>query len=275
MTIRSLATALGAEICGVDLSHPVDSAVFQKIRTAFLANLVLVFRNQDVSPKQQVAFTKLFGTVEPHPLRSRRGHEDHPSVFVLDNRPGRPSARNDFWHTDISFAEAPPQLSVLHAVTALEKKGDTLFANMYAAYESLSNELKRSLLTMRAVHNAAKLAERNKTFPGTDGRQIQHIPPPVVHPVVRTHPDTGRRALYVNPYFTSHIVGVEREESLALLASLNAHATRPKNLYRHCWRTGDLIMWDNRCTMHYAVYDYDDSMPRLMHRTTAAGERPT
>ena len=274
MTITPLSPALGAEIGEVDLSSPVSDAEFREIRQAFLDNLVLVFRKQSVPPRVQVAFTERFGAVEPHPLRSRRGHDDHPGVFVLENRPGKPSARNDFWHSDISFSEKPPQLSVLHAVVALEGKGDTLFANMYAAYEGLPNPLKQSLLTMRAEHSAATLARRNEESPETDGRQIQRIPPPVEHPVVRTHPETGRLALYVNPYFTSRLIGVEEEKSVSWLASLNAHATREENLYRHRWQPGDLVMWDNRCTMHYAVYDYDDTLARLMHRTTAAGDRP-
>ena len=274
MTITPLSPALGAEIGDVDLSGPLGDAGFREIRQAFLDHLVLVFRNQDVSPRTQVAFAERFGEVEPHPLRSRRGHEDHPGVFVLENRPGKPSARNDFWHSDISFSERPPQLSMLHAVVALEGKGDTLFANMYAAYESLPNPLQRRLLTMRAEHNAARLARRNERSPATDGRPIRSIPPPVDHPVVRTHPETGRRALYVNPYFTSRLIGIDQRKSIPLLASLNEQATRPENLYRHGWRPGDFVIWDNRCTMHYAVYDYDDTMPRLMHRTTAAGDRP-
>ena len=275
MTITPLGSGFGAEIGEVDLSCAVSSAVFRNIHQAFLGNMVLVFRNQNVEPRSQVAFTELFGTVEPHPLRSRRGHEDHPGVFVIENRPGRPSARNDFWHSDISFGEKPPQLSIFHAVVALEGKGDTLFANMYAAYESLPDELKHSLLPMQAEHSAARLARRNEESLATDGRQIKHIPLPVEHPVVRTHPESGRRALYVNPYFTSHIVGMEKEKSTQLLTSLNTHATREENIYRHSWRSGDLVMWDNRCTMHYAVHDYDDTMPRLMHRTTAVGDRPT
>ena len=274
MTITPLNPVLGAEIVEVDLSGPLSGAAFREIRQAFLDSLVLVFRNQSVPPRAQVAFTERFGAVEPHPLRSRRSHEDHPGVFVLENRPSKPSARNDIWHSDISFSEKPPQLSVLHAVVALEGKGDTLFANMYAAYEGLPDPLKQSLLTMRAEHNAARLARRNEESPGTDGRQIRHIPPPVEHPVVRTHPETGRLALYINPYFTSRIIGIEEEKSTSLLASLYAHSTREENFYRHCWRPGDLVMWDNRCTMHYAVHDYDDTMPRLMHRTTAAGDRP-
>ena len=164
MTITPLSRALGAEIGGVDLSNPLSETAFREIRQAFLDNLVLVFRNQSVPPRAQVAFTERFGAVEPHPLRSRRGHEDHPGVFVLQNLPGKPSARNDFWHSDISFSEEPPQLSVLHAVVALEDKGDTLFANMYAAYESLPDALKQSLLTMRAEHSAGATS-RTKTLP--------------------------------------------------------------------------------------------------------------
>ena len=272
LTVRRLGRALGAEVAGAGLAR-LSSDEFAQIRRAFLQHLVLVFRGQKIRPLQQVAFTERFGPVEPHPLGSRLGHEEHPAVLVLENRPGKPGARNDFWHSDITFGEEPPLCSVLHALTVTPGRGDTLFCNMYAAYENLPTGVKSEIGGLRAVHTSLPLAERNKEA-GSDALLIRDVPPPVEHPVARTHPETGRKAIFVNPYFTSHIAGVSAERSRQLLDALQAEATKPENIYRHRWQPGDLVMWDNRSTMHYGVYDYDDSMPRLMHRTTAAGDRP-
>ncbi len=269
IAVRAASGALGAEITGVDLSQPLDDGTFAEIRRAFLENLVVFFRDQQLDPKRHLEFTKRFGPVEPHPLGSRRGLDDFPEVMVLENRPGKPGPRNNFWHSDISFAERPPALSMLHAVDVSEGPADTVFCNMYTAYEELSPRLRTILDGLGAVHDAYHLVtERPSRVPA------QEVPPGVVHPMVRAHPESGRRALYVNPYFTSHIEGMTRAESRPLLEYLYAQATRHENLYRHSWRIGDVLMWDNRCAMHYAVRDYDDSLVRYLHRTTAAGDRP-
>ncbi len=267
--IRPASGALGAEISGVDLSRPLDDDVFAEIQQAFHDHLVLFFRDQTIDPADQVAFTERFGPTEPHPLGSRRGLDDHPEVMVLENRPGKFAPRNDFWHSDISFAEKPPALSMLYAIEATEGRADTMFCNMYAAYEELSERLRTILDNLDAVHDAEQLVNEVPSRV-----QAREVPPGVVHPVVRTHPGSGRRALFVNPYFTSHFAGMTREESRPLLEYLYARATRHENLYRHKWRVGDVLMWDNRCAMHYAVRDYDDSLPRYLHRTTASGDRP-
>jgi len=271
-TVRRVGPALGAEVAGVDLAR-LRGDQFAGIQRALLDHLVLVFRGQQITPLQQVAFTERFGGVEPHPLGSRPGHEDHAAVLILENRRGKPGARNDFWHSDITFGEEPPMCSALHALEVTPGRGDTLFCNMYAAYENLAVEIKSEIGGLRAVHTSLPLVERNNQA-RSDGLPIREAPPPVEHPVVRTHPESGRKAVFVNPYFTSHIAGVGAERSRQLLDALHAEATKAENIYRHRWRPGDLVMWDNRCTMHYGVYDYDDSMPRLMHRTTAAGDKP-
>ncbi len=268
-----LAGALGVELRGIDLSRPPDEDTSEAVREAFYGNNVVLFRGQSLSPAEQVGFTARFGAVEQHPLRSRRGVDGFPEVLVLENRPGRPGARNDFWHTDISFAERPPGTSVLQALIVPEGHGDTMFCNMYAAYEELSPGLRRMLDGLTAVHTADALVRRNSEE-ASDGRPIAEAPEPVAHPVVRTHPETGRKALYINPYFISHFAAMTVAESRPLIDYLSARASRPENVYRHRWREGDVLMWDNRCTMHYAVRDYVDTMKRLMHRTTAAGERP-
>ena len=267
--VRPASGTLGAEISGVDLSRQLDDDVFAEIRQAFLEHLVIFFRDQTIDPAHHVAFTERFGAIEPHPLGSRHGLDEHPAVMVLENRPGKLGARNDFWHSDISFAERPPALSILHSIEAPEGRADTMFCNMYTAYEELSGRLRTVLDSLDAAHNAEEVI--NEVPSRT---QVRDVPPDVVHPVVRTHPESGRRALYVNPYFTSHFEGMTREESQPLLDYLYARATRHENIYRHKWQVGDVLMWDNRCAMHYAVRDYDETQPRYLHRTTASGDRP-
>jgi taurine dioxygenase len=266
---RRLSGALGAEILGVDLSRPLDDATFAEIRDIFLDNIVIVLRDQAITPAQQAAFMERFGKVEPHPLGSRRGVEGHPQVMVLENLPGKLGPRNDIWHSDLSYDEVPPAASMLFAITMTEGRADTMFCNMYAAYEELSDGLKRVLAGLTAMHTAEPLV-----LEVPSRLAIRQAPPAVEHPVVRTHPETGRKALYVNPWYTSHFAGWTPEESRPLLEYLFQRATRPENVYRHHWRVGDVLMWDNRSAMHYGVRDYDDTMPRLMHRVTASGDRP-
>lgn len=269
ITVRPAAGAIGAEISGVDLSAPMDDALFAEIRQAFLDHVVVFFRNQTISPADHVAFTERFGALEPHPLGSRRGLDDHPEVMVLENRPGKLGPRNDFWHSDISFAERPPALSMLYAIDVTEGPADTMFCNMYAAYESLSETLRGVLDGLNAIHDADILVNEVPSRVAAE-----EVPPGIAHPVVRTHPESGRKALFVNPYFTRHFDGMTAEESQPLLEYLYKHATRHENIYRHSWRVGDVLMWDNRSAMHYAVRDYDENLVRFLHRTTAAGDRP-
>jgi taurine dioxygenase len=273
MKLTRLSGALGAEVRGVDLAR-LDAATGAAIRDAYHEHLMLVFPDQSLSAPEQVAFTEQFGPVEPHPLRTRDTVDGYPTVLILENRPGRPGAPNDYWHSDISHAECPPSASVLHALEVPEGRGDTMFCNMYRAYEALSGGLCEMLLGLRALHSG--MATYARSLGNSDARPIDpsEIRPPQAHPVVRTHPATGRRALYVNPHFTTGFDGMTEEESAPLLRILYDVATRPENVYRHHWRVGDVVMWDNRCTMHYAVRDYTEDMPRLMHRTTAGGEIP-
>ena len=273
ISVSPLAGTLGAKVDGVDLTSPLGEELLHEIKSAFYEHLVLVFPEQSIAPADQVAFTRQFGPVEGHPLSPRKGVEGFPEVLVFANKPGTPGSRNDFWHSDISFAETPPAVSVLYGRTITPGCGDTMFCNMYRAYEELSEGMRRMLDRLTALHTSEALALRNRDT-NSDGLPIFEIPPPSRHPVVRTHAVTNRKALYVNPYFTSQFNEMTRDESRPLLEYLYARAARPENVYRHSWNQGDLLMWDNRCAMHYAVYDYDDSQPRLMHRTTAGGDRP-
>lgn len=270
---RPLCGALGAEITGVDLSQPLDDALFAEIQAAYHEYIVLVFPEQDWTPAQQVAFTARFGPVEEHPLRSRPGLAEHPEVLVLLNKPGTRGARNDIWHSDISFSETPPLGSVLHALQVPEGHGDTMFCNMVKAYAALSPALQAMLRPLKALHSAAGLAARNNAG-DNNASPIASVPEPIEHPVVRTHPGNGCLALYVNPWFTERFAGMTVAESRPLLDYLAAEATRPENVYRHRWRRHDVVMWDNRAAMHYAVRDYDEHQVRILHRTTAVGDRP-
>ena len=274
MKISDAGGALGARVEDVDLSR-LDDETAKAIYDAFHENLVLVFPDQDPDAASQVRFTELFGPVEPHPLRTRDTVEGFPAVLILENREGLPGARNDYWHSDISHAERPPSASVLHALKVPEARGDTMFCNMYRAYELLSDGMRNALKGLKALHSG--MATYTRSLERNDARAINpaDIKPPRAQPLVRTHPVTSRQALFVNPHFTTCIDGMTEEESRPLLDTLYGIATRPDNIYRHRWNPGDVVMWDNSCTMHYAVMDYTEDMPRLLHRTTAGGDIPS
>ncbi|MDA7948519.1 MAG: TauD/TfdA family dioxygenase [Hyphomicrobiaceae bacterium] len=271
--IAKLTPNIGAKVTGVNLAERLDKATFDALKAALLEHLVVHLPEQDLPPGAQINFTERFGAVEPHPLGSRKGHPEFENLLVLENNPNRRGARNDFWHSDISCAPTPPALTVLHAITVPQGKGDTLICNMYRAFEELPEDVKTKVDGLTAEHSGEAIHRRNEAA-DTDGAKSIDVPPPEVHPVVRRHPETGRRALFTNRFFTTRFTGMTEEESAPLLEMIEARATEPDNVYRHHWQPGDLLIWDNRCTMHYAVYDYDPSEPRRMHRTTAAGDRP-
>ena len=272
--VRRLCGALGAEVSGVDLSKRLSNEAARAVVDAYHDHLVLVFRGQSLDPAAQIAFTRLFGEPHEHPLRTRASVDGFPEVLIIETRPGRMGARNDYWHSDISHQERPPSASILHALAIPDGLGDTMFCNMYRAAETLSPGMRRLLGGMRAVHSGEATMRRAQQERGTDALPVDSVPPPRAHPVLRTHPGTGRRALFVNPHFTESFAGMTKEESAPMLDYLAEHSTRPENVYRHRWAVGDVVIWDNRCTMHYAVRDYDDTVRRKHHRTTASGERP-
>jgi taurine dioxygenase len=273
ISISPLSANIGAEVSGIDLSQNLSDEVFEVIHQAFLDHLVLLFRNQDIPPAAQIAFTEHFGAVKPHPLRARKGHPEFENLLKLENRAGLRGARNDFWHSDISCAPKPPAATLLHALTVPDGKGDTMFCNMYRAWECLPPDLKEQVYNLTAVHSGEAIRRRNAAA-DTDGNKEMTVPPAETHPVVRKHPETNRQALYTNRFFTTNFTGMSVSQSASNLEKIEQQATQADNIYRHHWRRGDTLLWDNRCTMHYAFYDYDESTPRLMHRTTAAGDRP-
>jgi taurine dioxygenase len=277
--VRPLAGALGAEVGGVDLARPLDDACFAEIERAFHQYQVLQFHDQILTPEQQIAFTRRFGPLNRSPYVTHM--DDYPDIIAVLKEADEKgiSTFGNAWHSDFSFLERPPLGSVLYAREVPTHGGDTLFASGYAAYETLSPGLRRVLDGLNAMHAGRPY--------GTDGppadlklsrsigiaRGRPEADREIAHPVVRVHPATGRRALFVNEIYTTRFEDMSEAESRPLLKYLYHHAIRPEFTCRLSWRTHSLAMWDNRCTLHYAINDYDGQR-RLMHRTTIEGERP-
>ena len=275
--ITPVAGALGAEISGVDLAR-FDDATFEKIRRAFTDHLVLFFRDQSLSPEDQVTLTRRFGPVLRVPYVAHL--KEHPDVIaVLKEAEERQiSTFGNAWHSDFSFLAEPPAGSLLYALEAPSYGGDTLWSNMYIAYEALSEGMRRMLEGLKAIHTGKPYGRQGGAgIKGSKSIQITRGDPEAdretAHPVIRTHPESGRKALFVNAIYTTRFQGMTEAESRPLLDFLFEHAIRPEFTCRFRWSPGALAIWDNRCTLHYAVNDYDGSR-RLLHRTTFAGERP-
>jgi taurine dioxygenase len=278
--IRPVAGALGAEVGGIDLSRPLDAAAAAAVHAAFRDRLVLFFRGQRLTPEQQMAFTRLFGLLAKTPFV--KPMDGYPYVVrVLKEAEERGiSTFGNAWHSDFTSEPAPPLGSVLYALEVPEHGGDTMFANMYLAYEALSPGMKRMLDGVKAIHVGKPYGTKYgppKSMKTSTSIEIERNRPEadreVAHPVARTHPITGRKALFVNPIYTLRFADMTEEESRPLLEYLYEHAVRPEFTCRLRWTKGALALWDNRCTLHYAVNDYDGSR-RLMHRTMIAGDVP-
>lgn len=282
LDVEPLTGTLGAIVHGLDLGQPLDDEAVAGVRGALLRHRVLFFRDQHLTPTQQVAFGRRFGEPTPaHPLVGGLD-ADHPEVLVLDSRDyplgvgerGRGTSYNNRWHTDVTFSERPPLGSILCAMEVPAQGGDTLWADLAAAYATLSPPVRRLLDGLHATHDTSQAFDRFRDDdPGGERRTALARLAPVSHPVVRVHPETGERVLFVNSVFTRAIDGLSAAESRALLDFLFAHIAQPERTVRWRWRAGDVAFWDNRATAHYAAADYDDA-PRLMHRITLAGDRP-
>jgi taurine dioxygenase len=274
MRLTPLGPAIGAVVEGLDLTRPLADREVDALRGALLAHHVLFFEGQPVTPQQQRDLAARFGPLHVHPVYPQ--HPQVPEVIVLDTSNDNPPD-NDNWHTDVTFIETPPLGALLSAQLLPPSGGDTLWASGIAAYEALSQPYRRFLDPLHAEHDflqsfpawrfARTPAERERWEAARD----RH--PPVVHPVVRTHPESGRRGLFVNEGFTSRIVELGKSESDAVLAQLRAHLAKPEFTVRWRWKGHDLAFWDNRLTQHYATPDY---LPhrRVMHRATILGDRP-
>ncbi len=269
---RPLAPALGAEIMGVDLSKPIDDHVFGQIRDAWHENLVILLRDQELSEEDEVRFAEKFGP--PAVIHTKQFVRNHPAVMLISNirEDGKPiGALPDgemHFHTDQCHQERPAMASMLYAIEVPSAGGNTLFANGYKAYETLPDEIKRRIDGRKALN-----AYDYDTAATKRGTRLADGVPSYVHPVVRTHPATGRKALYVNRLMTVRIEGLSAPESEELLDLLFDHQERREFVYEHVWRPGDLLMWDNRCTLH-ARTDFSPHERRLMRRVTILGEKP-
>ncbi|MGZ5091455.1 MAG: TauD/TfdA dioxygenase family protein [Burkholderiales bacterium] len=293
ITVTRIGKHLGAQISGVDLSRPLDDDTFAQIAKAFFDNEVAFFRNQKITPEQQVAFTRRFGPLEQH-VRKESRLAAHPEILIVSNvldDKGNAIGSQDagrFWHSDLSYKKEPSMLSALYALEVPIKDaralGDTSFASTTAAYDALPEETKRRISGLRNVHSYRYYREKNveaqKQEQARGGRVIQeHVlseeqlksVPDVETPVVRTHPVTKRKGLFVNEAHTSHIVGMTPAESEQLLSELYRHIIKPEFVYTHKWQAGDLLMWDNASVQHKATFDYDLPLRRLMYRTTVKG----
>ncbi len=278
--VKSLSDAFGAEVIGADLSRWDDDEQFRCIHDAFLNYGVIAIRNQDMTPDAQIAFAGRFGNLQGHVLKKFLLPE-HPEILVLSNRrdKGEPIGIADagrHWHTDMSYTERPPLGSMLYAHEIPPEGGDTLFANLHAAYDALPEALKDRISGLKGVYDYTrdyeKARKKNPDRPPLSEAQLASLPK-VEHPMVRTHPETGRKALYVNEGHTTGVAGMAEEEGRALLSELFEFSTRPEFTYRHKWQRHDVLFWDNRRALHHAL-PYDQQYTRHMHRVTVAGDIP-
>ncbi len=259
----------------------LSEAEVAAVRTALVGYRVIFFRGQEISPTHLVAFARRFGSLTPaHPLLGGLD-DDHPEVLVLDSSDyplgvgsrGNSTSYNDRWHTDVTFSERPPTATVLVAKQLPARGGDTLWCDLIGAYETLSDPIRGLLDQLVAIHDASATFSRfREDDPSGDQNKRLASLKSVRHPVVRVHPETGERGLFVNDTFTREIEGLQPNESQALLTMLNQHAVQPERVVRWRWQPGDVAFWDNRSTAHYATADYTDR--RVMHRVTIAGDRP-
>lgn len=281
LTVHPTGCALGAEIRGVDLSRPPDEATFRRIVGLYQDHEVVFFRGQEISPEQHVAFSRRFGELEVH-VRADCLKPGFPEIFVVSNvlENGRPIGSQDaglFWHSDLCYLARPSRGSLFYAREVPERNGvplgDTLFASMSAAYDALPADVQRRLEGVRVVMSYAKGYYRDrKSGPRKPlTAEQQQRTPDIEHPVVRVHPATGRKCLFINEGYSTRLVGLPLREAGELFAFLLEHVTADRFVYRHSWRVGDLLLWDNCATQHRAVVDYERPLRRRMERTTLTG----
>lgn len=274
VTFTALGPNIGAQVSDVDLSRPLSDAQFEQLYHGLLRHQVLFLRNQVITPEQQRALAVRFGDLHIHPVYPHApGVEE---IIVLDTHQDNPPD-NDNWHTDVTFITTPPAIAILASKLLPESGGDTLWASGIAAYEALSEPFKTLLSGLQAEHDFKKSFQEFKYRKTEEEHQrwqqavAKH--PPVTHPVIRTHPVSGRKALFVNEGFTTRLIGLQEKESDALLSFLFAHITKPEFQVRWRWQENDVAIWDNRVTQHYANADYYPAR-RVMHRATVLGDIP-
>ena len=276
--VAPLSGALGADVRGIDLSKPLAEPVWQKLHRAFLEYGVIAIRGQTLSHAEQIAFARRFGPLDVHPIAN--GLEEFPEVIRVLKPAGESASFGVSWHTDNSFFSEPSLASVLYGVIIPPYGGDTLYASMQRAYDALSLRMQQLLDDLVAVHSASRAYDPATTgvekYEGKTAITYRYgdaIFEEVEHPLIRTHPETGRKSIYVNPMFTQRIVDLQERESDALLDFLYRHCARPEHTCRLRWQPGTVAVWDNRCVQHYALDDYQD-FERLMYRVTIQGDKP-
>jgi taurine dioxygenase len=285
ISTHTFGSALGAEIRGVDLARPLSCENAKAIYAAWLDHSVLLFRGQKLSDAQLIAFSRHFGDLEFPPtrlLKLKKGIEQKseipPEINVISNvkENGKPigqlGAGEAAWHTDSGFVEQPPKGSILYAIEIPATGGNTCFLSMYAAYESLPDDVKDEISGRRAKHDPSYTSAGARRADFEEVTDVSRSPGPL-HPIVRTHPETRRKALYLGRRLNGYIEGLSVAESDALLDKLWAHTVQPKFVWEHRWQVGDVVMWDNRCVMHRREA-FNDSTRRVMHRTQLKGDRP-
>ena len=286
MEIRASGGPVGAEITGIDLSQTCDEADYEEIAAALDSFAVVVIRGQSLSPSQLADFARHFGTPQIN-VRAEANNEETPEVGWITNvmRNGRRLGSHDagrYWHSDLCYLEYPSKITVLHSLEVPERDGitygDTEFAGMAAAYESLPESTKKQISGLKAANSYRNMWNRKAHEFGDrevlSEEELRQYPPDAIHPVVRTHPSTGRKCLFVCDGYTHHIVGIPEDESRDLLRQLFSHAVRPEFRYRHKWQVGDVLMWDNCAVQHKARFDYAPPLRRVMQRCTIEGEAP-
>jgi taurine dioxygenase len=274
-TITPLTGHTGAEVRGLNLADDIDPDARAQLNRAFAEHHVLVIRDQQLTPDDFKKAAQVFGELQPHDKKETHV-PGHPDVYYVSNDQivnGKRIIPGETFHTDHSNHPAPPKATTLFAVSLPSRGGDTQYVNMHDAYDDLPDAMKQRIDGLQAVH--VYLSKYSPRSPGTlTNESRQALPPPGIHPLVRRHPDNGRKALYLNPVRMEAIVGMEDDAALALIEELMAHATQQKYEYRHQWRYGDMVIWDNRSVMHQANPDYDMNERRYLYRLMLKGEVP-
>jgi taurine dioxygenase len=276
MKVRAMTSHTGAEVLGVDLSHGIDDATKAALNKAFVDHHVLAIRDQQLEPKQVVAAVELFGQIF-HQHNTKFALPDCPQIHYLSNQDRFPDGKRyipgEGWHTDHSNDARPPKATVLHAVTLPSSGGDTQFANMAAAYAALPDRTKARIDELIAIHVYQSSHSARKLMSLSEANK-ERVPNAVLHPIARTHPDSGRKSIYINPIRIEGVLGLDHKEALPLLQRLLEHATQEQFQYRHAWQPGDLVLWDNRCLLHKANGDYDMEETRYLYRVMLQGDVP-
>ena len=276
LKLRPLSYSLGAEVCDIDVSRNMAEEEFGEIYRAFLDHGILLFRNQRITREQHIDFSRRFGELDKHDALPRDRHPQYPELLMVTNEPKPDGSPSDSkytgrqWHSDMSFTLVPSLGSLLRCVNAPPVGGDTLFANMYMAYDALSDGMKKLLDGLHGIHLSGTRKIANDNTGVTRAVEQKRLNPPVAQPVLRVHPETGRKALYIGEK-VGRFDNMTAEESRPLIDYLCRHATRPEFVYRHNWRENDIVVWDNRCTMHCALGDFDETKLRHLERTTVLG----